>query len=165
MAKMKTTQVKRWCAPPEKDDERINRLKTPQDCEIFERNVTERGFPELAARARRRAVELRVAEHNVQNDIEKETLAALYAHEKILMSVNGKKTKASGSWLILKRRGTVAAIKSMTASEKSEMYFSKLKEHGLEDFSFEAIVVKHTTMFEPDMVDRCAARLKSLQSN
>ena len=40
-------------------DELIAKLKTPEECIVFEKNVTERGRPDLALAARKRAVELR----------------------------------------------------------------------------------------------------------
>ncbi len=40
-------------------DERVARLKSPEDCEQFAKNVEERGKPELALQACRRALELR----------------------------------------------------------------------------------------------------------
>jgi hypothetical protein len=41
------------------DYDPIPRLKTPEDCEQFAINVEKLGKPELALRARRRAIELR----------------------------------------------------------------------------------------------------------
>lgn len=40
-------------------DDRIKRIKTPEDCEKFARNAIERDRPDLAVEAGRRAIELR----------------------------------------------------------------------------------------------------------
>lgn len=41
------------------DIDLILKLKTPEECAIFEKNVMERGRPDLAVAARKRATELR----------------------------------------------------------------------------------------------------------
>ena len=60
-------------------DERIARLKAPEDCEQFAINVEERGKPDLAREARRRAVELRAATHGAETAAEREAFEAVYA--------------------------------------------------------------------------------------
>ena len=59
-------------------DERVARLRTPEECEQFIINVRAR-LPELAQAARRRSVELRAAEHRAESAAEREALAAVYA--------------------------------------------------------------------------------------
>lgn len=40
-------------------DERVAKLKTPEDCAVFAKNVTERGRLDLALAAKKRAIQLR----------------------------------------------------------------------------------------------------------
>jgi hypothetical protein len=61
-------------------DPRITRLKTPEDCEQFAKNV-EAEHPELAKLARRRAVELRALKYGATTDVEREALQCIYAFE------------------------------------------------------------------------------------
>lgn len=151
--------VKKWLATPEKMDERINRLKTANECDIFERNVRERGFPELAARARRRAVEFRVATHEAQSEVERDALAAMYAYEQTLNRTGAAKRGASYPWRLVKHRGVIKAIQALVASDADEQYHESLQEMGMRDLAFEAIVIKHAEAFEPVTVELCAARL------
>ena len=57
-------------------DERVARLKTPEECEQFAINVSKR-LPDLAKAAMRRAVELRAALHGASSDVEREALEAV----------------------------------------------------------------------------------------
>ena len=58
-------------------DERVARLQTPEACEQFAINVEERGKPEVALKARRRAIELRAAAHGANTQAEREALSSL----------------------------------------------------------------------------------------
>ena len=75
-------------------DERVARLKTPDECEQFALNVQAR-LPDLARAARRRAVELRAAAHGATSAAEREALEAVYAYERVLSQKRGKKIRAS----------------------------------------------------------------------
>lgn len=153
-------QVAKWQASPEKMDERINRLRTAEECEIFSRNVTERGFPELAARARRRAVELQAATHDTRSEAERDALEAVYAYEQILSKARRKKTRATGTWQMIRRRGIIEAIQSLVNRNIGEADYTTLKETGMQDLAFESIVLKHPAVFDPETVKRCTARLE-----
>jgi hypothetical protein len=72
-------------------DERIAKLKTPEECEQFAINVEARGLKDLAMSARRRAVELRAAAHNATSVAEREALEAVYAYERVLWNTRAKR--------------------------------------------------------------------------
>ena len=72
----------------------VDKLQTPEECERLIENVQIR-LPEMALRARRKAIELRAAKHNVTSDAEKEALQAVYAYEEILSKKRGRRTRAS----------------------------------------------------------------------
>lgn len=59
-------------------DERIKKIKTPEKCEIFARNALDKGRPDLAAEAKRRAVELRAELYGAKSKAENEALQAIY---------------------------------------------------------------------------------------
>jgi hypothetical protein len=83
-------------------DERILRLNSAKDCEQFAKNV-EGKFPDLAREARRRAIELRAADHKAESEAEREALQAVYAYEEVLSAKNRKKTRASRTWQMINR--------------------------------------------------------------
>src|SRR5512143_691897 len=91
-------------------DHRVERLRTPAECEIFARNAVAKNRPDLALEAQRKAVNLKVATHEAVTPLEAEALATVYAHEALLAHRNGRKTRATGTWQAIKRHGIIAAI-------------------------------------------------------
>jgi hypothetical protein len=151
--------AKDWRASPEKMDERINRLKTAEECAIFSKNVTVRGFPDLAIRAERRGVELRAATHEVKDATEREAFEAVYAYELALVKNTGKKARATAIWKMIRRLGIVETIQRSVNGDSDSSRYATLKAIGMQDLVFESIVVKHHDDFAQTTVDRAAARL------
>lgn len=112
-------------------DDRVKRLKTPEECEVFAYNATERGHPELVTEARQRAIELLAAAFGATSDAERECLEAIYAYEEILFSKHGKRVKASRTWKMIKRRRILAAIEQAVDRLEGTAAFNALKQVGL----------------------------------
>ena len=140
-------------------DDRIKKLKTPKECEIFSRNAVAQERPELAAEAKQRAIEIRAAEYGATSDAERECLEAIYAYEEILFLKHGRRVKASRTWQMIKRRGIIAAIEQAVDRSDGTAGFSALKEVGLENFAFEAVILRHRTLFSERAVDRSRDRM------
>lgn len=79
-------------------DDRIRKIDTPEKCEIFAKNATQKGREDLATEALLRAVELRAEAHGANTQAEKEALQAIYAYEETLRVKNGKRTRANRTW-------------------------------------------------------------------
>jgi hypothetical protein len=139
-------------------DERVARLKTPKDCEQFAKNVEAR-LPELAREARRRAIELRANEHKTQTQAEREALQAVYAYEKVLTAKHRKKTRASRTWQIINRHGIIPAVERVVGRKADSAGFTALVSMGMEDFAFEAVVMRHPEVFSQETVNCAEARL------
>jgi len=75
-------------------DDIIQKLKTPEECMQLAKNVRDRN-PDLAQKARRRAVELRAISYGNKSEVELELLKALYAYEEVLSEKNKRKTRAA----------------------------------------------------------------------
>ena len=91
-------------------DYRVERLRTPAECESFAQNATARNHPDLALEARRKAIHLRASTHEPGSPLEAEGFAAVYAYELLLTRRNGKKTRATGTWQAIKRYGIIEAV-------------------------------------------------------
>jgi hypothetical protein len=140
-------------------DDRVKKLKTPKECDIFARNAKDQGRPELAAEARRRAVEIRAAAYGATSDAERECLEAIYAYEEILFSKHGKRIRASRTWQMIKRRGIIAAIEQAVDRPDGTAGFTALRDVGLENFAFEAVILRHPSLFSDSAVDRSRERM------
>jgi hypothetical protein len=86
-------------------------------------------------------------------------LEAVYAYEHVLSKANRKKTRATGTWQMIRRLGIIKAIQSIVNREAGAADYTTLKETGMQDLAFEAIVLKHPEVFDPETVKRCAARV------
>ncbi len=139
-------------------DERVARLKSPKDCEQFAKNVEAR-LPELAREARRRAIEVRAAEHNAQSEAEREALQAVYAYEEGLTATNRRKTRAPRTWQMITRHGIIEAVERAVDRADDASGFTALMNMGMADLAFESVVIRHPGVFRSETVARAKARL------
>lgn len=141
-------------------DPRVARLKTVEDCENFAKNATERGHPELATDARERAVQLRAEAYGATTDVERECLEAIYAFEEVKSEENGRRTRASRTWQMIKRRGIIPAVEHIITKRDVTDGFTTLTEMGLKDYAFEAVVVRNPSHFSAEAVEVSRQRLE-----
>lgn len=143
-------------------DYRVERLRTPAECESFAKNAVARHHPELALQARRKAIELQVSTHATGSAVEAEGLAAVYAYEALLTRRNGKKTRAAGTWQAIKRYGMIEAIQRALNRPPDEPGAVTLRDLGLEDLAFEALVMRHEASFSAAAIEVSKARLAAV---
>ena len=140
-------------------DYRVERLRTPAECEIFAKNARSRNHPELALAAQRKAIDLQVSTHETGSAVEAEALAAVYAYEALLTRRNGKKTRATATWQAVRRYGIIEAIQRAVSRPVEEPGTVTLRDLGLEDLAFEALVLRHEASFSPAAIEASKARL------
>ena len=140
-------------------DERVKKLKTPQDCERFAKNAKDRGRADLAQEARQKAVALRAASYGTTSEVERECLEAVFAYEETLTEKNGKKTKASRTWQMIRNHGILPAVERAVNKPHETIGYAALLEVGLEQYAFESVVVKYPSHFSLDAVERCRTRI------
>lgn len=140
-------------------DARVSALTTPEDCEAFARNCTERGRLDLAQQARARAVELRALTHGATTNVEREAIAAVYAYEEVLSQRRGKRTRASRTWQMIKRHGVLQAVERAVNRPEETAGYTALVEMGLRNYAFESIVVRYPGNFSAEAVARCKERI------
>ena len=133
-------------------DERVKKIKTPEQCAIFAKNCIERGHPELATQAKERAVQLRAESHGAETEAEKEALEAIYAYEEVLTAKNGKKTRAGRTWQMIDRHGIIGAVERAVNRPTETKGYTALVEMGLEDYAFEAVILRHQNLFSTEAV-------------
>ena len=142
-------------------DERVLKLKNPEACERFAKNATERNRPDLAREAREWSIKLRAKAHGAKTDAEREYLEAVYAYEEILAKKNGKKTRASRTWQMIKRHGIIKAVERAVDRPRETVGYSALVEMGLEGYAFEEVVCRYPELFSDPAIERSRARIKT----
>jgi hypothetical protein len=141
----------------------VARLTTPEDCEEFAQWAQTR-TPDLAAQARRRAVELRAAAHGASNTVEQELYAAVYAYEAVLANKRDRRVTASRTWQMIRRHGIVQAAERAVNRPQPTAGYNALVELGLANHAFEAVILRHPESFSPEAVARAAARMNQLRA-
>lgn len=144
----------------DKLDSVVMKLKTPDECEIFARNAIERGRTGLAIDARKRAVQLRAAAYSAVSEVENECIQAIFAYEEALSDKNGKKTKANRTWQMIKRHGIVAAVERAISRPIDTLGYETLRDLGLDDFTFEAVVLRHPEQFSEKTVEIAKSKVR-----
>ena len=140
-------------------DYRVERLRTPAECEIFAKNARARNHPDLALLAQRKAIGLQASTHPTESPVEAEGFAAVYAYEALLTRRNGKKTRATGTWQAIKRYGIIEAVQRAVSRAPEAESDVTLRDLGLEDLTFEALVVRHEASFSEAAITASRARL------
>lgn len=139
----------------------IQNPKTPDECIQLAKNVRERN-PELAQKARRRAVELRAISYKPTSKVELELLKALYAYEEVLTEKNKRKTSDSRTWQMIKRHGLIHAAERAVDRKIEPAGYRLLVEMGMQDLTFEAVIVRYPESFSSDVVSRAKERLREI---
>ncbi|MEP1470244.1 MAG: hypothetical protein ABJK20_07310 [Halieaceae bacterium] len=133
--------------------ELVLRINDPDKCYVFARNATRNGHPELALQVHRRAVDLRAETYEVASDAEFAAVRAIFAYEEALGFAKGKRTRATGTWQMVARSGLMAAVAKRLESRGGEDVTATLKELGMEDYSFRAVIDAYPEAFEsPEML-------------
>lgn len=140
-------------------DDRIKKIDSPEKCEIFAKNATEKGRQDLANEAILRATELRAESYGASTQAEKEALQAIYAYEETLRAKNGKKTRATRTWQMIERHGIVESVNRAVCRPIETQGYKALLEMGLGDFAFEAVILRYPTVFSTEAVRISKERL------
>ena len=133
-------------------DPRVEKLKTPAECETFMANARARGREDLAQEAKRWSIELRAKTHETKSAVEQECLRAAYAYDDAL---GGKQ----GLWPLIKRHGVLGAVDRVVSRPGDTTGYEALVEMGLKELSFEAVVVRYPDEFSFESVERSRARI------
>jgi len=137
----------------------IYKLKNPEECATLEKNALERGRTDLAIQARRRAIEMRAQAHGATTDAERECLEAVYAYERVLSEQRRRTTRAARTWQMIKRHGIIGAAERAVNRPTEASGYRALAEMGLEEYAFEAVIVRHPEFFSAEAVERSRQRL------
>jgi hypothetical protein len=125
----------------------VKRINDPKLCYVFAKNAINRGHPELALQSYRRAVDLRTEQHETNSEAEEAAVRAIYAYEEALSYRKGKRTRATGTWQLVNRKGVLTALAQRLESRSTPDVMPILKELGMEDYSFAATIKAHPQAF------------------
>jgi hypothetical protein len=149
--------------PSEKIMMLVGHLKTPEDCEQVAVNV-EAKQPDFAIAARRKAIEIKAATHKATTQAEEHSLQAVYAYERVMFLERGRKTRATRYWQMITKLGIIVAMESIVKNPTQSAGYQALVKMGMQDMSFEAVVLRHPDVFSAEAVTQSKQSLDSLMS-
>lgn len=83
----------------------------------------------------------------------------MYAYEEVLSTKRGRRTRAARTWQMIKRHGIISAVERAVNRKEETLGYSTLIEMKMQDFAFEAVVLRHQELFSPETVDRAKVRM------
>lgn len=140
-------------------DDRIAKLKSSKAARILAKNARERGHLDLEAEALQRARELQAMEEGYTTPAQEAIATALYAYEEHQTTVKGKTFRANRTRQMFAKHGLINAAEQTVMNPKKSIGYGVLEEAGLQELSFEAIVVRFSEEFSPLAVEFARARL------
>jgi hypothetical protein len=144
-------------------DPTVLRSKTHEECEQYAKNV-EAKHPSLAKQARRRGVELRAQKYGATTEAERDALQAIYALEEVRSQEAGRRRPASRTWQSIHKHGILPTVEGVVTRKTATLGYDALVEAGMEDLTFEAVVLRHREAFSPEAVAQSEARLRERDS-
>ncbi|MGU3794011.1 hypothetical protein [Vibrio parahaemolyticus] len=140
-------------------DPRVMKLRNVESCERFKANAIRYGEHDLAKQATFRAVAIRAEQYGCVTEAEKLAIEAVYAYEEVLTQRNGKRTRASRTWQMIERRGVLGAVEKAVNREEESLGYTALVEMGLEEFAFEAVILRYPELFSDQAVQKSRERM------
>ena len=106
-------------------------------------------------------MDLRSTSHLAETQAEKEALRAVYAYEEALARKSGKRHRANRTWQMIKRYGIIAAVERAVNRSQETQGYKSLAEIGMQDYSFEAVVLRYPDLFSSETISRARERVES----
>lgn len=134
--------------------DKVLRLKTPDDCESFAKNVEEKR-PELARDARRRTAELKATAYGVEKDSEHDAVQAVDAAETRYRRKTARRHALPGGRSPT-RAGVCCRLSSASFATRTDAYKARLVVN-IADSTFELVVVRRSADFSSE-TSACAQK-------
>lgn len=139
----------------------IARLKTVDECRQFAVNQNEN--IELKKAVARRLVEIQVATHSNDSAVVQDIWSVVYSYELLLFAKHGKHLKANYTRRSIANHGELAAVDRIVCQrDADDDGFERLSKAGLQDKTFEALVLRHPEYFSETAVAQARAKLGHL---
>lgn len=130
----------------------------PAKLRTLRENAQRLGVPEVEEAAFRRLVE--ILPEDAPGSIEHDFWKTIHAFEEILRDERGKTVRLSRTRQKIDRVGVMLTLIDFAVSKTPTDGFNMLIERGLPELTGEALVLKHTSHFEPAVLEAARSRLE-----
>jgi hypothetical protein len=143
------------------NEERVNKAKTPADCDNLIANALLAGNSQLALLARKRKIVLQAALHGATRQVEVEAWNGVYAIEEYRRSKGKRYWRANRTRSAIDNRGgdIVATVDDTVSRTKPTDGFQELIDAGLAEFLWERLVLRFPEQFSASAIKQARARL------
>jgi hypothetical protein len=136
-------------------------LKTPEQCRTVMERALAQGKHDLYSAAFRQFCKLSGVIHDDPTDpLIRAAFEAVAAYEQTLKEKHGKKVTASRTRQKIAKKGVYQSLIEWSKLRGNRQGFHSLVEAGLPEFTFEAVVVRYSDRFAPEVVASCRETLK-----
>jgi hypothetical protein len=136
-------------------------LKTPEQCRTVMERALAQGKQDLYAAVFRQLCRLSGATHDDPSDpLIRAAFEAVAAYEQTLKEKHGKKVLASRTRQKITKKGVYQSLVEWSKLHGDRPGFHALIEAGLPEFTFEAVIVRFSDRFTPEVVASCRETLK-----
>jgi hypothetical protein len=135
------------------------RCEDPEKLRGIVKNARERGAPELADAAFRRLISILPQER--PGTIEHDFWQTIHAFEHALTEERGKTTRLTRTRQKVARVGVVKTLEDWALSRTKTDGFKMLLERGMPELTGEAIVLRHGSQFNAQVIIAARERLES----
>lgn len=141
-------------------NDRLAKLDTARKALNLAGNARRLGDLALADAALQRAAELRAHEDGFTSPAEMAIALALYAYEEAQSRLNHRTFRANRTRQSIARHGALTAAERIVLNRYPSKGYEVLEEAGLEELSFEAIIVRFPNEFSAKALKAARARLE-----
>jgi hypothetical protein len=136
-------------------------LKTPEECRTVMERALAQGKQELYAAAFRQLCRLSGSTYDDPSDpLIGAAFEAVAAYEQTLKEKHGKRVPASRTRQKIANKGVYQSLVEWSKLRGNRPGFHALIEAGLPEFTFEAVIVRFSDRFTPEVVASCRETLK-----
>jgi hypothetical protein len=136
-------------------------LKTPEQCRTVMERALAQGKQDLYTAAFRQYCKLSGVAHDDPSDpLIRATFEAVAAYEQTQKEKYGKKVPASRTRQKLARKGVYQSLIDWSKLHGNRQGFHTLIEAGMPEFTIEAVVLRFSDRFTPEVVADCRETLK-----
>lgn len=147
-------------------EDQVSLHRAALEYDQLKRTALAEGNIELASQARLRKVQVKAKAYaslrRITDAVEVECIEALFAYEEVRSERVGRTVKASRTWPMFDRHGVLPAVERVVNRPDDATGYTTLVEMGLEQYAFEAIVLRSPDRFSRSCVARSKMRLEGL---
>ena len=138
---------------------------TPEGCARQAKNAEARGRTDIARAARRRRVTLLAEGYSDSlSAAERDAIEVTFAYEEVLASIHSRATKATRTWQMFRDHGILPAVARIVTRREETKGYERLVEMGMEDMTFEQVVLRHADEFDGEVLVAARSRLDALSA-